>query len=39
MPMALFPREDMEVQPLEMLFRDRDGTLVNLIQQGRRKGE
>jgi catechol 2,3-dioxygenase-like lactoylglutathione lyase family enzyme len=39
MPMVLFPREDMEVQPLEMLFRDRDGTLVNLIQQGRRKGE
>ena len=39
MPMVLFPREDLEVQPLEMLFRDRDGTLVNLIQHGRRKGE
>lgn len=37
MPMVLFPREDMEVQDLEMLFRDRDGVLVNLIQPGRLK--
>jgi catechol 2,3-dioxygenase-like lactoylglutathione lyase family enzyme len=38
-PMVLFPNEAMDVQPLEMLFRDRDGILVNLIQAGRRKGE
>jgi catechol 2,3-dioxygenase-like lactoylglutathione lyase family enzyme len=37
MPMVLFPRDDMEVQPLEMLFRDKDGILVNLIQAGKRK--
>ncbi len=33
-PMVLFPREDMVVDPREMLFRDRDGILVNLIQPG-----
>ncbi len=33
-PMVLFPREDMAVDPREMLFRDRDGILVNLIQPG-----
>lgn len=38
MPMVLFPRDDMEVQALEMLFRDKDGILVNLIQPGKRKG-
>ena len=38
-PMVLFPSEQMAVQPLEMLFRDRDGILVNLIQAGRKKGE
>ena len=38
MPMVLFPRDDMEVQSLEMLFRDKDGILVNLIQPGKRKG-
>jgi catechol 2,3-dioxygenase-like lactoylglutathione lyase family enzyme len=36
-PMVLFPRDDMEVQAREMLFRDRDGVLVNLIQSGRPK--
>lgn len=36
-PMVLFPREDMAVQAREMLFRDRDGILVNLIQAGVRK--
>lgn len=34
-PMVLFEREGMEVQAREMLFRDRDGVLVNLIQEGR----
>jgi catechol 2,3-dioxygenase-like lactoylglutathione lyase family enzyme len=38
-PMVLFPSDDMAVQPLEMLFRDRDGILVNLIQAGRKRGE
>ena len=38
-PMVLFPNDAMEVQPLEMLFRDSDGILVNLIQAGRKKGE
>lgn len=38
MPMVLFPRDDMEIQSLEMLFRDKDGILVNLIQPGKRKG-
>jgi catechol 2,3-dioxygenase-like lactoylglutathione lyase family enzyme len=33
-PMVLFPNPDMAVEPLEMLFRDRDGILVNLIQAG-----
>jgi catechol 2,3-dioxygenase-like lactoylglutathione lyase family enzyme len=33
-PMVLFHREDMAVQPREMLFRDRDGMLINLIQAG-----
>ncbi|MCC5870232.1 MAG: VOC family protein [Gammaproteobacteria bacterium] len=33
-PMVLFPREDMTTDPREMLFRDRDGILVNLIQPG-----
>lgn len=34
-PMVLFEREGMQVQAREMLFRDRDGILVNLIQEGR----
>jgi len=38
-PMVLFPNDAMEIQPLEMLFRDSDGILVNLIQAGRKKGE
>jgi catechol 2,3-dioxygenase-like lactoylglutathione lyase family enzyme len=33
-PMVLFPDAGLKVQPLEMLFRDRDGVLVNLIQPG-----
>jgi catechol 2,3-dioxygenase-like lactoylglutathione lyase family enzyme len=33
-PMVLFPDETLRVQPREMLFRDRDGVLVNLIQLG-----
>lgn len=33
-PMVLYPREDAEVQTREMLFRDRDGVLVNLIEFG-----
>lgn len=36
-PMVLFPNDAFAVQPLEMLFRDRDGILVNLIQPGVRK--
>ena len=38
-PMVLFPNPAMDPEPLEMLFRDRDGILVNLIQSGRKKGE
>jgi catechol 2,3-dioxygenase-like lactoylglutathione lyase family enzyme len=33
-PMVLFPREDAQVQTREMMFRDRDGVLVNLIELG-----
>ena len=33
-PMVLFPREDAEVQTREMMFRDRDGVLVNVIELG-----
>jgi catechol 2,3-dioxygenase-like lactoylglutathione lyase family enzyme len=33
-PMVLFPNPGLAVQPREMLFRDRDGVLVNLIQPG-----
>jgi catechol 2,3-dioxygenase-like lactoylglutathione lyase family enzyme len=33
-PMVLFPDPKFAVQPREMLFRDRDGVLVNLIQPG-----
>jgi hypothetical protein len=33
-PMVLYPVEDAEVQTREMLFRDRDGVLVNLIELG-----
>jgi catechol 2,3-dioxygenase-like lactoylglutathione lyase family enzyme len=33
-PMVLFPDPKLAMQPREMLFRDRDGILVNLIQPG-----
>lgn len=33
-PMVLYPVKDAEVQTREMLFRDRDGVLVNLIELG-----
>jgi len=33
-PMVLYPRDNVEVQDREMLFRDRDGVLVNLIEFG-----
>jgi catechol 2,3-dioxygenase-like lactoylglutathione lyase family enzyme len=36
-PMVLFPSDTMKVQSREMLFRDRDGVLVNLIQSGEKK--
>ena len=32
-PMVLFPEESAETQSLEMLFFDRDGIAVNLIQR------
>ncbi len=33
-PVVLRHREDMLVQGREMMFRDRDGVLVNLVQGG-----
>lgn len=33
-PMVLFPNPEAEVQTREMMFRDRDGVLVNLIELG-----
>ena len=33
-PVALIERPDMEVQGVEMMFRDADGLLVNLVQAG-----
>lgn len=33
-PVALIERPDMKQQPLEMMFRDADGVLVNLVQAG-----
>lgn len=33
-PMVLYPRENAEVQTREMMFRDRDGVLVNLVEFG-----
>ena len=33
-PMVLFPREGAQVQTREMMFRDHDGMLVNLIELG-----
>jgi catechol 2,3-dioxygenase-like lactoylglutathione lyase family enzyme len=33
-PVVLMPRENMEVQGREMMFRDADGVLVNLVQSG-----
>lgn len=36
-PVPLIIREEYEVQPVEMMFRDPDGVLVNLVQAGVRK--
>jgi len=33
-PVALIEREEYDVQPVEMMFRDADGVLVNLVQAG-----
>ena len=33
-PVVLIPRDNMAVQSREMMFRDRDGVLVNLVQRG-----
>jgi hypothetical protein len=33
-PMVLYPREEATVQDREMLFRDRDGVLINLVEFG-----
>ena len=33
-PVTLIPRPGYKVQPVEMMFRDRDGVLVNLLQAG-----
>jgi hypothetical protein len=33
----LIPRPGYKVQPVEMMFRDRDGVLVNLLQAGVRE--
>jgi catechol 2,3-dioxygenase-like lactoylglutathione lyase family enzyme len=33
-PVTLIPRPGYKVQPVEMMFRDRDGMLVNLLQAG-----
>lgn len=33
-PMVLYPRDNAKVQPREMMFRDRDGVLVNLVEFG-----
>jgi catechol 2,3-dioxygenase-like lactoylglutathione lyase family enzyme len=38
-PVVLMPRADMAVQGREMMFRDRDGVLVNLVQSGVPKSE
>jgi catechol 2,3-dioxygenase-like lactoylglutathione lyase family enzyme len=38
-PMVLFPDPDAAVQDLEMLFFDRDGIGINLIQRGDHSGE
>ncbi len=37
-PVVLMPRGNMEVQGREMMFRDADGVLVNLVQSGIPKG-
>jgi len=36
-PVSLIERDEYEVQPVEMMFRDPDGVLVNLVQAGVRK--
>ena len=33
-PVSLIHRDEYEVQPVEMMFRDADGVLVNLVQAG-----
>jgi catechol 2,3-dioxygenase-like lactoylglutathione lyase family enzyme len=33
-PVPLIEREEYAVQPVEMMFRDPDGVLVNLVQAG-----
>lgn len=33
-PVVLMPQDNMAVQSREMMFRDRDGVLVNLVQNG-----
>lgn len=33
-PVSLIIRDEYEVQPVEMMFRDPDGVLVNLVQSG-----
>ncbi len=33
-PVSLIQRDEYEVQPVEMMFRDADGVLVNLVQAG-----
>jgi catechol 2,3-dioxygenase-like lactoylglutathione lyase family enzyme len=37
-PVVLMPQENMQVQGREMMFRDRDGVLVNLVQNGIPRG-
>jgi catechol 2,3-dioxygenase-like lactoylglutathione lyase family enzyme len=36
-PVSLIERDEYAVQPVEMMFRDRDGVLVNLVQAGVKK--
>ena len=36
-PVSLIERDNFKVQPVEMMFRDRDGVLVNLVQAGVKK--
>jgi len=36
-PVSLIYRDEYEIQPVEMMFRDPDGVLVNLVQAGKLK--